>query len=74
MLLKCWQIENKKLDFQVQSKIGSLSNIKHKPGGGDKKIFDDKDYLRQMGAPSTPSLDNSQVTSRHFHPYPNLVA
>ena len=23
--------------------------MKHQPGGGDKKIFDDKEYLKQMG-------------------------
>lgn len=55
------QIETKKLDIKVQSKIKSLDNIKHKPGGGEKKIFDDKDYLRQMSANSNASLDGSQV-------------
>ena len=34
--------------LQVQSRIGSLANVKHRPGGGDKKIFDDKEYTRQM--------------------------
>lgn len=34
--------------MKAQSKIGSLDNVKYRPGGGDKKIFDDKDYLRQM--------------------------
>ena len=28
------------------SRIGSLANVKHRPGGGDKKIFDDKEYIR----------------------------
>ena len=31
------------------SRVGSLKNVKHRPGGGDKKIFDDKEYLKQMG-------------------------
>ena len=30
------------------SRIGSLANVKHRPGGGDKKIFDDKEYTRQI--------------------------
>ena len=34
--------------LQVGSRIGSLANVKHRPGGGDKKIFDDKEYARQM--------------------------
>ena len=34
--------------LQVQSRIGSLANVKHRPGGGDKKIFDDKEYARQV--------------------------
>lgn len=53
--------------MKAQSKIGSLENVKHRPGGGDKKIFDDKDYLRQMsgctskaGSEGIPS--GSQVT------------
>ena len=30
--------------------------MKHKPGGGEKKIFDDKEYLKQVGPSSkTPS-------------------
>ena len=32
----------------MTSRIGSLANVKHRPGGGDKKIFDDKEYTRQM--------------------------
>lgn len=53
--------------MKAQSKIGSLDNVKYRPGGGDKKIFDDKDYLRQMsgttskaGSEGIPS--GSQVT------------
>lgn len=38
----------------MQSKIGSLANVKHKPGGGDVKIFDDKDYLKQMQGAESP--------------------
>lgn len=25
-----------------------MDNVKHKPGGGEKKIFDDKDYLKNV--------------------------
>ena len=32
------QIENRKLNWNAQSKIKSLDNHSHKPGGGDKKI------------------------------------
>ncbi|XP_076258867.1 uncharacterized protein LOC143195518 [Rhynchophorus ferrugineus] len=41
-------IENKKLEVHATSKVGSMDNVKHKPSGGDKKIFDDKDYLKQQ--------------------------
>ena len=34
----------------MTSRIGSLANVKHRPGGGDKKIFDDKEYARQMNS------------------------
>ena len=32
------QIENRKLNWNAQSKIKSLENHSHRPGGGDKKI------------------------------------
>lgn len=58
-----FQIDTKKLEFKAQSKIGSLDNVKHRPGGGDKKIFDDKDYLKQMGGPGElhRSVSGNQV-------------
>lgn len=36
------QIESQKLKWTAQSKIGSLENKDHKPGGGDKKIESQK--------------------------------
>jgi hypothetical protein len=30
----------------ANSRIGSLANMRHKAGGGEKKIFDDKEYSR----------------------------
>ena len=44
----CFQIENRKIQLNVQSKVGSLDNVKHRPGGGDKKVFNDVEYLKQM--------------------------
>lgn len=44
--------------------------MKHKPGGGDKKIFDDKDYLRQMGGSSNAQSVNgsgTQVKKKHLN-------
>lgn len=49
----------------MTSKVGSLDNMKHKPGGGDKKIFDDKEYLKQKpstGVSNNQSLSGSQVS------------
>ncbi|XP_073983934.1 uncharacterized protein isoform X2 [Rhodnius prolixus] len=51
-------IEDQKLEIKAQSKIGSLDNVKHKPGGGDKKIYDDKTYLKQM-AGSTSDINST---------------
>lgn len=58
------QIENQKLEFKAESKVGSLSNVKHKPGGGDVKIFDDKLYLKQRsgGASSIASSEEGHVS------------
>ena len=39
---------DQKVKVKVQSKIGSLDNVKHKPGGGDKKVFNDVEYMRQV--------------------------
>jgi len=38
------------VEFKAQSKVGSLGNVKHKAGGGDVKIFDDKSYMKQISA------------------------
>lgn len=43
-----FQIQTQKIEIKAQSKVGSLDNVKHKPGGGEKKIFDDKDYLKNV--------------------------
>lgn len=56
------QIENQKLEFKAQSKVGSLNNVKHKPGGGDIKIFDDKDYIKNIsGLTSAPTHSGQEV-------------
>lgn len=36
------QVETQKLEWAVGSRIGSLQNAAHKPGGGDKKILTQK--------------------------------
>lgn len=58
-----FQIQTHKVEVKAQSKIGSLGNVNHKPGGGDKKIFDDKEYLRNVDHPVAPNLPSSQVKS-----------
>jgi microtubule-associated protein tau len=58
------QVESQKLEFKAESKVGSLANVKHKPGGGDVKIFDDKVYLKQIsaGASSIASSEDGHVS------------
>lgn len=53
-----FQIESQKLEFKAQSKIGSLDNVKHKPGGGEVKIFDDKTYIKQISATTSGNQVN----------------
>ena len=50
MLFVIFQIENRKLDWNTASKIGSLDNAKHKPGGGQVKV----------------RLRNCSESSKHF--------
>ena len=41
-----------------------MDNVKHRPGGGDKKIFDDKDYLKNVDHPlPVPVQPTSQVNN-----------
>ena len=69
-----FQIENHKLDLKVQSKVGSLDNVKHRPGGGDKKVFNDVEYLKQMNDTTGAQLmakssgQTSQNSSRRESP------
>lgn len=56
------QIVTHKVEVKAQSKIGSMDNMKHRPGGGDKKIFDDKEYLKNVEHPVAPTMP-SQVKS-----------
>lgn len=32
------EIKSEKLDFKAQSKVGSLENIGHVPGGGQRRV------------------------------------
>ena len=32
------QVESQKLSWNTSSKVGSMDNTKHKPGGGEKKV------------------------------------
>lgn len=62
------QIENQKLDFKAQSKVGSLDNVKHKPGGGEIKIFDDKEYIKQLSGQS-PVPDSHGHSRQEVRPF-----
>ena len=61
--------------------MGSLDNMKHRPGGGTKKVFNDVDYLKQIGessgaqlmaksasgAPSSASSRRESAVQVNFH-------
>lgn len=63
MIVICYmQIEDQKLEvIKAQSKVGSLDNVKHKPGGGEVKIFDDKNYIKQTTGQTIGTPTKSQV-------------
>lgn len=52
--------------MKAESKVKSLDNVKHKPGGGEKKIFDDKEYLKQIEHP-VPITPPAQVRIKTIH-------
>jgi len=56
------KIETRKIEFQAKSKVGSTVNMKHVAGGGNVKIFDDKDYLKQR-VDSRQSKASSKASS-----------
>ncbi|CAG2066439.1 unnamed protein product [Timema podura] len=61
-------IESQKLEIKAESKVGSLSNVKHKPGGGEKKIFDDKTYLKQISSGSSEGRASGIQTPEPISP------
>nr|CAD7434795.1 unnamed protein product [Timema monikensis] len=72
-------IESQKLEIKAESKVGSLSNVKHKPGGGEKKIFDDKTYLKQISSGSSEGRASGiqtpePISPSHSHHSSQLIA
>lgn len=54
------------MEIKAQSKVGTWDNVKHRPGGGEVKIFDDKSYIKQTtGQIGTPT--KSQVLSYYSY-------
>jgi hypothetical protein len=52
------QIQQVKLAWNAKSKVGSLENATHKPGGGDKKIETVKLDFKEKAKPKIGSKDN----------------
>src|SRR6266508_2465045 len=55
------EVKTAKLDWKASSKVGSLDNVKHKPGGGQVQIFDEK--YNAAGSSARSSRSGSQVRS-----------
>ena len=56
-LMSLYQIENRKLNWNAESRIRSLDNHHHVPGGGDKKIENRKlDWSVESKIGSTKNL------------------
>lgn len=58
LLFESFQIMSTKLQWAAKSKIGSLENANHKPGGGDKKIETIKTDFKDKAKPKVGSKDN----------------
>ena len=56
------QIPQQKLQWNAKSKIGSLDNATHKPGGGDKKIETVKLDFKDKAKSKVGSKDNIKHT------------
>lgn len=55
------EVKTEKLEWRASSKVGSLDNVKHKPGGGQVQIFDEK--YNVAGSSARSSRSGSQVRS-----------
>lgn len=63
------QILSTKLQWNAKSKIGSLDNASHKPGGGDKKILTIKTDFRDNAKPKVGSkVDSSEAPAETDKP------
>lgn len=72
--LFCWKslitgggelkVKTEKLEWKVQSKVGSLDNVKHKAGGGQVQIFDEKYTVGQVTS-TPPSSMSASRNSNH---------
>lgn len=56
------QIVTNKLTWEAKSKINSLENAAHKPGGGDKKIESIRTEFKDKAKPRVGSKDNVKHT------------
>lgn len=63
------KVLSQKLEWKVSPRVGSLDNVKHKAGGGQVQIFDEK-YARgprsssQIRSQTPASRDGDQLTSK----------
>lgn len=57
------QIISTKLQWNAKSKVGSLENANHKPGGGDKKILTVKANFSENAKPKVGSKDNTATSN-----------
>lgn len=49
------KVVHQKLEWKVTSKVGSLDNVKHRPGGGQVQIFDEKYCAASRGSSRSSS-------------------
>lgn len=49
------KVVHQKLEWKVASKVGSLDNVKHRPGGGQVQIFDEKYCAASRGSSRSSS-------------------
>lgn len=57
-----FQVHHQPVAVEGKSRVGSLDNVKHRPGGGAKKVFNDVEYLRSVNG--AQSRDRSRSGSR----------
>uniref|UniRef100_A0A1I8JQG4 Microtubule-associated protein n=1 Tax=Macrostomum lignano TaxID=282301 RepID=A0A1I8JQG4_9PLAT len=63
LIINLHQVFQQRFTWSVTSRIGSLENLRHRPSGGDRKIFKERVNFSEKATPRLNTMEN-KTTSR----------